>query len=295
MNSSCPWCKEPSGLSFRSKDYNRRITDEIFDFYCCPSCKLIFLSPIPSELSKYYPNTYHSFPNSYEQLAATAQRERYKIDIVKKFSSKGRLLEIGPSYGGFAFLAKQAGFEVEVLEMDSICCKYIEDIVGIKAINSSNPSEVLRGAGQYDVVVLWHVLEHLIDPMMTLRTIAELLLPRGILIVATPNPDSLQFRILGHFWPHIDAPRHLTLIPLSLLQKETGTLGLTPIWATTTDKGTLDNNTFGWEVFFSNFVRRGFFRKNFQRIGWVVSMLMAPAERISGLGSAYTAVFRKES
>jgi hypothetical protein len=86
----------------------------------------------------------------------------------------------------------------------------------------------------------------------------------------------------------------LSLIPLSLLQKEALSLGLKNIWSTTSDKGTLGWNTFGWEVFFASFASRGFFRKNFQRIGWVISRLLTPIERMNGLGSAYTAVFKKE-
>jgi len=295
MQVLCPLCKQESSLYFRSKDYNRKITLEPFDYYRCPSCNLIFLSPIPDDLGKYYPNTYYSVPFSFEQLEKAAQQERYKINIVQQFITKGRLLEIGPAYGGFTFLAKQAGFEVEALEMDINCCKFLQDVVRIKAINSDDPSEGLRNAKKYNVIALWHVIEHLPDPWKTLKTIAEKLLPNGILVIAAPNPDAFQFHLLGRFWPHVDAPRHLSLIPLSLLQKETGLIGLKTIWSSTSDKGTLGWNVFGWEYFFVNIAHRGFFKKRFRTIGWAISKIVSPVERINGLGSTYTAVFKKET
>ncbi len=294
MKIFCPLCKKPSSLFFRTKDYNRKITRETFYYYSCPLCKLIFLSPIPVDMGKYYPDTYYAVPSSYEQLEKASQGERYKINIVQQFVNKGRLLEIGPAYGGFTFLAKQAGFEVEALEMDRNCCKFLQDVVGIKTINSNDPAEDLRNSEKYNVIALWHVIEHLPAPWKTLKAISGKLLPGGILVIAAPNPDAFQFHILGRFWPHVDAPRHLSLIPLSLLQHEIGLFGLKTIWSTTSDKGTLGWNIFGWEVFFSNLASRGFFRKNFRRIGWAISKLVAPIERINGLGSAYTAVFMKE-
>jgi hypothetical protein len=84
MIATCPQCKHDTRLYFRTKDFNRKITQDIFQYYRCPSCSLIFLSPIPDNLGKYYPNNYYSVPSSINELAKAAEFERYKIDIVNQ-------------------------------------------------------------------------------------------------------------------------------------------------------------------------------------------------------------------
>jgi SAM-dependent methyltransferase len=294
MNKSCPQCKSETHLFFSTADYNRKTSKETFNYYRCPNCRLIYLFPIPNNLGEYYPKEYYSFPSSIEQLAQSAEPERYKIDIVKQFSSHGRLLEIGPASGNFTYLAKKAGFEVEAIEMDANCCSFLREVIGIKAMNSIDPSAALIGAEKYDVITLWHVIEHLPDPWVTLKSIADGMVSGGILVIAAPNPDAFQFRILGRFWPHVDAPRHLELIPLPLLANHVKSLGLTAVWATTTDKGTLGWNIFGWEVFFANISNQRLIKRRFSKLGKLISKIVRPIERMTDRGSAYTAVFKKE-
>jgi 2-polyprenyl-3-methyl-5-hydroxy-6-metoxy-1,4-benzoquinol methylase len=294
MTKRCPLCKKNSKLFFCAKDLNRQITQEAFHYYRCPSCGLIFLSPIPIDLEKYYPDNYYSVPSSINELAKAAEFERYKIDIVNQFASRGRLLEIGPACGSFIYLAKQAGFDAEAIEMDANCCTFIREVIGAKVIQSNDPSDALKSLENYHVIALWHVIEHLPDPWKTLETISSKLHPGGILVIAAPNPEAFQFRILGRFWPHVDAPRHLKLIPLSLLTKQMLSFGLKPLWSTTTDKGTLGWNTFGWMYFFTNITNRRYIRTGLGIVGRILSHILSPIERINGLGSAYTVVFRKE-
>ncbi len=294
MTATCPLCKQDSRFHFRTSDLNRKITREIFHYFRCSSCGLIFLSPIPNELGKYYPNDYYSIPSSISEIAKAAEFERYKIDIVKQFASGGRLLEIGPAYGTFIYLAKEAGFDAEAIEMDSNCCRFLQGVIGVKAICSNDPIEALKKLDDYNVIALWHVIEHLPDPWKTLEAISKKLQPGGILAIAAPNPESFQFRVLGRFWPHVDAPRHLQLIPLSLLTKQMLSLGLKPVWSTTKDTGTLGWNTFGWIYFFTNFTNLRYIRTGLAIIGRITSIILGPIERMKGLGSAYTVVYQKE-
>jgi len=291
---TCPQCKQETRLYFRTKDFNRKITQDIFHYYRCSSCKLIFLSPIPQDLGKYYPNNYYPIPSSIDDLAKTAEYERYKIDIVRQFTSGGRLLEIGPAYGSFLYLAKQSGFDAEAIEMDANCCMFIREIIGAKVIQSNDPSEALKSAENYNAIALWHVIEHLPDPWKTLEAISCKLHPGGILVIAAPNPEAFQFRMLGRFWPHVDAPRHLELIPQSLLTKKMQSLGLKTVWSTTTDVGTLGWNTFGWEYFFGNFTNLRYIKTGLALMGRILSILLGPIERMKGLGSAYTVVYQRE-
>ena len=290
----CSNCNRDAPFLFRAKDWNRRVTDESFAFYRCNACGLIFLSPVPADLGAYYPQDYYTSPRSLTEVAQAAEAERYKIDIVKRWKRGGRLLEIGPSWGGFLYLAKQAIFEAEAIEMDPACCDFIRTVVGVPALQSNDPMEAIRDRGPFDVVALWHVIEHIPELWDTLEAIAGRLNPGGILVIAAPNPGSLQFQAQGRRWPHVDAPRHVLLVPSSLLADRLRSKGLVTVWRTTDDPGSRGWNTFGWQFFFMNLSPRMRMNQFLRLLGVGISSLLAPLERREGKGSAYTMVFRKE-
>jgi len=294
MKKNCPNCYSESLIYFQSRDYNRSVSQEVFNHYKCSQCKLIFISPIPGNLADYYPETYHFIPDSDEYLETASIPERYKIELVQRFICSGRLLEIGPSYGTFIYLAKKAGFEVDAIEMDIKCCQFLDTIVGVNVINSSDPVSVLQQRKSYDVIVLWHVIEHLSDPWETLDAIYDGLNPGGIVVLAAPNPDSFQFKIMGRYWPHVDAPRHLILIPMRLLAEKLEAKGMQKELVTTTDKGSIGWNRFGWEFFFTNLSSNSYIKKVLRLIGQLVSLLFSPIEKTECKGSAYTIIFRKK-
>lgn len=293
MKTPCPNCKAQTEPCFSSKDYNRHVTSETFHHYRCPECELIFISPIPKDLGVYYPDTYHFVPDSVDYLEKASGHERYKIEIVQRFAKTGSLLEIGPSYGCFTYLAKKAGFHVDAIEMNARCCEFLHDVVGVHAIKSDDPVQALGQAGPYDVIALWHVIEHLPNAWVTLEAMCARVKPGGYVVLAAPNPEAFQFRIMGRYWPHVDAPRHVMLIPMKLLADRMGKLGMRLEWVTTTDEGSLGWNTFGWEFFFSNLSSNKQIKRVLHRVGRLVAWFMAPIERREGKGSAYTMVFKK--
>lgn len=295
MKKNCSYCSTEAELYFRSRDYNRKITREIFNHFRCPVCSLIFISPIPENLGDYYPQSYYFVPASTDALVAGAAGERYKIEIIQHYVKHGRLLEIGPSLGCFAYLAKNSGFTAEAIEMDADCSKFLNEVAGIPTVNSSDASVALSALEPYDVIALWHVIEHLPNPWETLEAISEKLNLGGILVLAAPNPDAFQFHVLGRYWPHVDAPRHLMLIPSQILVEKMATLGMKVELNTTTDEGGLGWNVFGWEYFFSNLCSYPRINRVLRMFGRVVAKLFRPIEKTEGKGSAYTMVFRKGS
>lgn len=293
MEKSCSFCNTKSPLYFCSKDYNRKVTQETFNHYRCPQCNLIFILPIPEELANYYPDKYHGIPKSVEELDVISKNENYKIETIQRFSGKGRLLEIGPSYGGFTYLAKKAGYEVDAIEMNKNCCQFLSEVVGINAINSNNAIEMMKHKVVYDVVALWHVLEHLTNPWLTLDAACASLKPGGIMVLSTPNPDAFQFKIMRRYWPHLDAPRHVMMIPMKLLTEKLESLGMKMELITTKDRGSNYLDIFGWKHFFRRRIAHGNTRKAVSKVGRLVAFILRPIEKIDGKGSAYTMVFRK--
>lgn len=300
MTAICPKCDREAQEYFNVGDLNQRLFDAIFNYYRCPACKVIFISPIPNNLSDYYTPTYPAYKiPGIAELSAIAEQERYKIDIVKEFKHSGRLLEIGPAYGGFSYLAKQAGFQVDAIEMSAQCCKFLNEVVGVRTVNSTDIVSAIHDLGSYDVIALWHVLEHLPEPWAVLKAISEKLLPGGIVVIAAPNPAALQFRIFGRYWTHVDAPRHLQLIPSGFLREQMELYGLKPLLITTSDQASKIFSTYGWwMVSFENFLKNAFpykvgkfVKKRVLRA--LYSIALKPLESINGLGNAYTAIFKK--
>jgi SAM-dependent methyltransferase len=294
VSGTCPFCHEPAIHEFRTHDVNRQVTTEQFSYLRCRACGLLALSPVPVNLERYYPTEYYdAMPWSRQRLDRIAEANRYQIEMVQRFIPAGRLLEIGPGYGVFAHLAKKSGFDVEVIEMSDRCCKHLTEVVGVKAINSNRPADVLKTAEPKDVIVLWHVIEHLPDAWECLASAAHNLAPGGILLIATPNPDALQFHMMGSAWPHVDAPRHLYLIPASVVIQRLRPLGLEPVLLTTNDKGGLSWNRFGWQRYFMN----RFSSKPAQlaafAAGYLISVPMALWDRRELKGSAYTLILQK--
>lgn len=295
MSIICPNCGKDSQHWFTSKDYNRHVTKEVFYHYRCPECELIFISPVPEDLGLYYPENYHLIPKTADQLEKISEQERYKIEIVQRFIKAGNLLEVGPSYGGFSYLAKKAGFCVDAIEMNAMCCQFLRDVAGIHVIQSDDPVQALQKKGLYDVITLWHVIEHLPNAWEALEAICSHVKPGGYLVLASPNPDSFQFRIMGRYWLHVDAPRHIMLIPPKSLVLKMGQLGMKIEWMTTKDEGSRRCNIGGWEFLFINLSSRRYIKSILHRIGLFAAQLFQPLEGREGKGSAYTMIFRRVS
>ena len=290
----CPYCKKIDSLLFIAHDRNRHITSASFPYYRCASCGLIFLQPVPLDLGVYYPQDYYLVPSSRSELDAASENERFKLDLITSVIQKGKLLEVGPAFGNFAYLAKQSGFDVEVIEMDSRCCEFLRTVAGIATIQSTDVAQAVQNKGPYDVIVLWHVIEHLPNFQQTLDALASKVRDGGILVMAAPNPEAWQFRILGRNWAHVDAPRHVVLIPVELLVAHMRKFGFTAVSMTMTDPGGIGWNIFGWQYSLSNFAKSRFIKNVLFLVGAVMTRIMVPFEVNDHEGSAYTLIFRKE-
>jgi len=286
----------------RAKDLNRRVTSEEFHYYRCKACRTVFLDPVPEELGRYYPAGYHAVPGTLAELQPFFEPEAYKVETLTRFAEGPRVLEIGPSIGVFAYLAKQASWDVHVIEMDPACSAFLRDQVGVKVYNSSDVPWMLGRVGEFDVVALWHSLEHMPDPWSVLDRVQAVLSRRGVLVLATPNPESLQFGMFGPYWVHLDAPRHVSLIPAATLVQRLKAQGLEIELITTEDRGAHDCNELGWQVSPLHFLRTESpfdflqakpIERLFRMFGHGLGKVLSRAESREGRGTAYTAVFRR--
>ena len=290
---SCGGCGADAHLAFEAQDLNRRTTDARFSYYGCARCGLVFLDPIPASLDAYYPPEYRGRLPSVDELEGAASiNEGYKVQLVRQFAQGSRLLDVGASLGGFAYLAKLSGYEVEAVERDPVCCEYMTRTLGIAVQQTDDARSVLASGRTFDAITLWHVLEHLPNPFEVVTAAAAALRPGGILVVATPNPDALQFTIFRGRWAHVDAPRHVALIPADLVEQRAG---LQVLLRTTTDAGGLTWNRFGWRESIGNLTARPRVQSLLAQVGTLAGAIARPLERADFRGAAYTLVLGRRA
>ena len=291
--SFCKNCGSEANIKLNAQDLNRKISEETFEYLCCKKCGFIFLQNIPTNLGDYYPTDYYGpVPKSANQLLGAAKSvENYKIDLVKKYCDGiSTVLEIGPSMGGFALLCKDAGLDIRTLEMSQKCSDFLNNVAGIPTVNTSNELESLAHEKKSDLIALWHVIEHVVDPFALIEACAEKVNSGGFLLLAAPNPEALQFLIFKEAWVHLDAPRHTSLIPLKLLESKLTALGFEIVLSTTNDKGSTGWTEFGWE-YSTNHIQTQSSKD------WLshVKKLTSPLEEVEGVGAAYTVISRKRT
>ncbi len=291
----CPLCGGASARAFVTRDHNRAISDEEFEYRRCLACHVLFLHNVPGDLGRFYPSEYFARP-PIERLRAMGQgSESYRIEILSRHVEGGRLAEVGPGDGLFAVQALDAGFDVSAIEMDPEACQHLRSALGIEVVESSAPEDALGSLAPLRAVAAWHVLEHVPEPWALLEAAAAALEPGGVLLVATPNPASFGLRVLGGRWPHVDAPRHLFLIPHTTLIERARGLGLDLVELTHTDPGGRHWNAFGWHYALR---RPGFSWPADQAArlaGRAIAAALAPVERRGMRGAAYTLVLRRRS
>lgn len=287
---ACRLCGGPSVRAFEVGDRNRGLGEEKFAYRRCAACGSTFIETIPPDLARYYES------DGYGTVAEgvvpiIVERERDKLAMLARFATRGSIIEIGPGPGTFARAAKDAGYDVTAIEMDAGYCRALQDELGLRAIESDDPAAVLPTLEPSAAVVMWHVIEHLPDPYRVVEAAVSALAPGGVLAISAPNPQSLQFRMLGSRWAHLDAPRHLQLIPPGTLRSRVAQLGAGHALTTTTDLVGLECNRLGWEYAVRLHPAQRPSTRVTRRAASLLTRLFSPVERHGMAGAAYTSFF----
>jgi SAM-dependent methyltransferase len=121
----------------------------------------------------------------------------------------GRLLDAGAGRGRFVATARAAGWDATGIEPSARGVQAAKEAYGV-TLAPAGIEEATIDAGSLDAVTLWHVLEHLDDPGAALARVRGWMAPGGSVLVGVPNLASLQARLGGGRWFHLDPPRHRT-------------------------------------------------------------------------------------
>jgi 2-polyprenyl-3-methyl-5-hydroxy-6-metoxy-1,4-benzoquinol methylase len=287
-----------SELLFNAEDYNNQRLDESFDYYRCTACGTVFIASIPANLGSYYePSSYSAYltVHSVGRQKRINSFEVSKLAILQRYLKNGRVLEIGPGAGAFLRLAQAHGYELAAIEQSPECAEQIERDLAIEVICTDEPWEhVACFKGKVDAIVMWHVIEHLAEAASFLDAMSQVLPSNGLFIVSAPNPKSWSFKVFKQFWVHLDAPRHLLLIPVASLDEKMRSLGFDKIHSDHGDVLGRHLCAMAWQSSFVNKYRKTGLPEIFLKlIGRGLHYLITPFELFSGQGAAYTVAYRR--
>ncbi len=132
------------------------------------------------------------------------EKERFQVidyadtraALAAMFPHRGRLLEVGSSYGFLCEYFRQDGWRVSGLDCDPLTSRHADEVLGVPVFRGTL-SQARLPDGSHDVVLMMHVIEHVPDPVDTLGEVIRILRPGGVLVLETPRFDSLMFHLLG--------------------------------------------------------------------------------------------------
>ncbi len=215
---SCPVCLNPvTAPALVGTDFLFESTSKTFTLYSCEACRCLFLHPMPDsrEIERFYPADYwwnarrsgglKKLESVYRKLAL---RDHIAF-ITKAAGNRGvDVLDVGCGSGTLLGLLKQRGFRVNGLDFSAEAAAIAKAENGVDVAVGSL-EEAHFPAESFDVVTLFHVMEHVTNPRLVLAEVSRVLKPNGVAILQVPNIESWQFKIFGARWYGLDIPRHV--------------------------------------------------------------------------------------
>lgn len=194
------------------KDYS--VTGEAFELLMDKDLQLLktYPQPTPEDLARYYESEdYISHTDSQRSLFekmyqwVKGKAIQNKLDLIEYWTGgKGSVLDIGSGTGDFLVEAKKRDWKTVGIE-PSTKAKQLAKQKGVCIVEGFPDLE----DHYFDVITMWHVLEHVPNLEFQIQELKRLLKPNGVLFVAVPNYKSYDAHYYGKFWAAYDVPRHL--------------------------------------------------------------------------------------
>jgi 2-polyprenyl-3-methyl-5-hydroxy-6-metoxy-1,4-benzoquinol methylase len=183
--------------------------------YRCPTCGLGFLDPRPSESeieglyrSDYFSERYDGGidPDS-PQYKKRLSGEWHRTKFIKSVKRSGHLLDIGCGYGYFLDASRREGYKVHGLDVSEWAAQYAIEKLGL-SMTIGKIGDVNLPPQNFDIITMWHSLEHTPNPHMALQRAKSWLKKDGILVIDVPNYEGTDARRIWHEWDGWSLPYH---------------------------------------------------------------------------------------
>jgi SAM-dependent methyltransferase len=202
---TCPLC---GGNKLRTiyADARDPITRDSFPVVECTVCHMVHTAGVPDCLDRFYPARYRA----YGPIVTRFLDALYNLRVSRWARLKaggGSILEIGCGSGLMLAAFKRRGWRVLGIERNENAAEIGRHSHHVEIV--SNPVETLPLDAQFDLIIMFQVLEHVRDPIRLLNECAKRLSPKGYLLANVPNFSSWQSKFAEATWFHLDVPRHL--------------------------------------------------------------------------------------
>jgi 2-polyprenyl-3-methyl-5-hydroxy-6-metoxy-1,4-benzoquinol methylase len=216
---SCPLCKGVE-LVLCHKSTDSLVSGDLFSVYKCTSCDFHVTSPRPTSgsVGSYYNSasyvSHNDVAKGWIPKIYRVVRDimiRHKLRIVGRYKEKApgknNMLDVGCGTGEFLLKSKKmgyntTGFEPDINASETASNKGLSIITKEDRLNELSPN-------YFDVVTLWHVLEHMYHPKDKIEVLEKILSDNGIMIVAIPEYKSFDGGYYKQNWAGWDLPRHV--------------------------------------------------------------------------------------
>jgi SAM-dependent methyltransferase len=215
-SATCPVCDcHQFRMAFETKDYF--YTGKDFTINACIKCGMLLTAEVfnVKDLSEYYKSEqYISHSDTREGLVNRLYhlvrnvmlRRKYRLVCSVTGLKTGSILDIGTGTGYFPGFMKGKGWRVTGIEKSDEARRFAAKNQDIPVFDEEQLLNI--PAASFDVITLWHVMEHLPDINHHWQVISKILKPDGVLIIALPNANSWDASHYGPYWAAWDVPRH---------------------------------------------------------------------------------------
>jgi SAM-dependent methyltransferase len=225
----CASCGGEEGSRLATSDH---ITGEPFAVVVCSRCGLGRTDPAPADLLRYYPTGYYGSGgirfNPLVEAAIRTSRSARVAAVTRAHPSPGAILDVGCGRGLMIAELAHHGWRAVGVEMSEAASHHAREVLGLD-VQVGDLAGCRFTEASFDVVTLFHVLEHLPDPDASLAEARRVITPEGWLFVEVPNFGSLQSRLAGGRGFHVDAPRHLFHYTRTALLQSLERAGFEPV------------------------------------------------------------------
>lgn len=238
--SACPACR-----SVRSRRIFEVTTIRRYAIDQCKTCGLAYSTPRPTakDLDEFYTSTYFSHTQQdnfgYADYRGMAEYNAKRMwGQLKKYHDLSQLpsktlLDVGCATGGFlASAAEEPDWTCTGVELSEEAVKVAREEYNLEVYRGDLEAPELQGRS-FGLITMWHVLEHLIDPLAELERVTKLLQPGGLLFVELPSWSGMGRRIRGQAWKQIKPPEHINYFTPASLEKVVQRAGLRAIRTST--------------------------------------------------------------
>lgn len=233
---ACDLCNATQATHFIDAEDDLTGKPGRFRFVRCEACGLVYQSPrIPAQdIGAWYDDEYiaHRKQTDFGPFTplyrwAMDSHDRRKLALVRRYvalDGTRRVLDLGCGAGTFlAKVARETGARATGVDFKDL--SHLPWMQGIE-FRCGRPQDQRFEPGRYDLITLWHFLEHDYAPLDTLKHAREWLAPGGRMVIEVPRLDSVSFKLFGDRWPGLQAPQHTMMFDRERLCAMMGKAGL---------------------------------------------------------------------